>query len=140
MSIQMHRGHYRTKYRQEALDNALKAVRSDGMSHASAAKRFGVPRTTLIDRLKGRIEDDVAMGAKTVLTAEEEKTLCDFIVRSAKSGFPLQRVDVRRWVKHIMDLDKRRNPFKGNLPGQYVYFLQHQTFNLVMNTTAFHLI
>ena len=100
------------------MELALSAVRNEGVSHSAAARQYGVPRTTLIDRLKGRISDNAVMGAKTVLNKEEEEALCQFVVRSAKAGFPLQRLDLKNWVKQILDLDGRANPFKDNRPGE----------------------
>ena len=114
----MLRGPYRQKWDQDAMDRALQAVRRDGMKHATAAKTFRVPRSSLIDRLKGRIGDSAVMGARTVLNAAEEEQLVHFIAASSKAGFPLQCTDLRKWVKQILDKDGRPNPFKENMPGK----------------------
>lgn len=100
------------------MTKALDAVRRGHMKTLAAARTFGVPRTTLIDRLKGRVADRAIHGGKTVLTDQEEKSLCDFIELSAQSGFPLQRDDLKKWVKQILTLDGRPNPFKDDIPGQ----------------------
>ena len=50
------------------LENAVKMVESGAMSRKKAAATFGVPRTTLIDKLSGRYCLGACPGCKTVLT------------------------------------------------------------------------
>jgi hypothetical protein len=102
------------------MTKALDAVRRGHLTSYAAAKAYGVPRTTLHDRLMGRVADDAVPGGKTILSSAEELTLCDFVVRSAQSGFPLQRVDLKKWVKQILALDGRPNPFKDGCPGKEI--------------------
>lgn len=47
-------GNYRTKYTQEMLQEAIEAVKEGGMAVRQAARQFGVPKTTLVDRLAER--------------------------------------------------------------------------------------
>ena len=119
----MLRGPYKKKYNPISIANALQAVRQDGMKHGTAAKRFGIPKTTLLDRLKGRVADHSKMGAPTILTTAEEQKLCRFIEESARLGFPLQRNDFKRLVKDILDKDGRPNRLKDNTPGTYISFM-----------------
>ena len=46
---------------------ALDAVRSGRCTQRNAAKEFGIPRTTIGDRLRGKIADDARSGSSTVL-------------------------------------------------------------------------
>jgi hypothetical protein len=68
---------------------AYRAVKSGSMNIHSAAVRFGVPRMTLSDRVKGKVKMDAKWGNKTALTAEEENSLVSYIEYMAKRGFPL---------------------------------------------------
>jgi len=55
---------------------AIAMVRSGQMSKKGVANMYiyGVPRTTLLDKLVGRVpEEDVRPGKKPVLTAGEER-------------------------------------------------------------------
>ena len=63
------------KYSKEAMAAALEAVRSGGMSRHEASRRFGVPRTTLKDKLNGRYGDAGSIGRKPFLSPEEEDGL-----------------------------------------------------------------
>ena len=113
------RGPYRQKYSTEALHNALRAIRYNGMKHGKAAKIYGIPKSTILDKIKGRVHDDAKMGAPSIMTMSEEKKLCDFIDESSRMGFRLTRQDLNIWVKEIMDKDGRPNRFKNNMPGKH---------------------
>ena len=60
---------------------AIAMVQSGQMSKKGAVNTYiiyGVPRTTLLDKLAGRVpEEDVMPGKKPVLTAGEERKLVD---------------------------------------------------------------
>lgn len=58
------------------------------------------------------------MGPSSVLNQEKEKLLVDWIVASAKIGFPLKRKTLFESVQKIIDLDKRPNPFTNGTPGE----------------------
>lgn len=77
---------YRTNFSQEALDCALNAVTSKKMTLGGAAKHYGVPKSTLYDRLKGRTVGK--LGRPTTLSSEEEKELVDRLIVMASWGFP----------------------------------------------------
>ena len=76
----------RMKWSADAMANAMKAV-EDGSSIASAAKSHNVPRTTLQDRMLGKVVHGTKPGAKPYLNTEEEKELSKVIVESASVGY-----------------------------------------------------
>ena len=47
----------RLQYRPEQMAMAMHMVRSGTMSKKAAAKTYGVPRTTLLDKLAGRVPE-----------------------------------------------------------------------------------
>ena len=49
----VHKGY---SYTQEDLENALSSIKS-GMSQRSASKKYGIPKTTLADRISGKLGD-----------------------------------------------------------------------------------
>ena len=66
----------------ETLKMAIAMVRSGQCLKQGTANMFiyGVPRTTLLDKLAGRVpEEDVRPGKKPVLTAGEERKLVDLV-------------------------------------------------------------
>ena len=81
------------KWSADAMANAMKAV-EDGSSIASAAKSHNVPRTTLQDRMLGKVVHGTKPGAKPYLNTEEEKELSEFIVESASVGYGKNRTQI----------------------------------------------
>lgn len=108
----------RVPYSPGKMARAVEMVR-DGMPKKKAAKLCGVPRTTLLDKLSGRVPlQPTKPGPKTVLTAAEEDVLVNYIKLMADIGYPVSRAELKREVKKILDTDGRKNPFKNNLPGE----------------------
>ena len=64
----------RSKYSKEALDAALAAVRN-GMAKREAAKKFGIPRTSLYDALNNKYREGKGKGRDPYLGEENEESL-----------------------------------------------------------------
>ena len=98
---------------------AIHMVRSGGMSRKAAAKAYGVPRTTLLDKLAGGVpEAATPAGRHTVLIKSEEDTLVRYCHLMAEIGYPLTKGEFLGEVKHVLDIDGRTTPFKDNRPGK----------------------
>ena len=116
----------RMKWSADAMANAMKAV-EDGSSIASAAKSHNVPRTTLQDRMLGKVVHGTKPGAKPYLNTEEEKELSEFIVESASVGYGKNRTQ-------IMSLAEKAAHDKGVLKrskithGWFDKFMQRQSY------------
>ena len=85
------------KYKQwceESMLGALKAVSEGAMGVNRAATEFGVPRTTLKDRVSGRVTHGSQPGRKPYLTNAEEKELHEYLIVCASIGYPKTRDDV----------------------------------------------
>ncbi|KAH3863016.1 hypothetical protein DPMN_025992 [Dreissena polymorpha] len=76
------------KWSTENMISAFNAVKG-GMSVVSAAKKFGVPKMTLSDRISGKVALDAKIGVDTALTTDEEAALVSYIGYMANRGFPL---------------------------------------------------
>jgi len=72
------------------------------MAIRQAALRFGVPKSTLGDRISGR----ASCGPKGYLTPEEEEEVVHFLLSCAAMGYPKSRHEVLALVKRI--LEKKR--------------------------------
>ena len=57
----------------ESMKAAMKAVIDDGMSIRDAAEQYGVPTSTLGDRISGRVLPGATSGPRTFLTSDEEE-------------------------------------------------------------------
>ncbi|KAJ8964810.1 hypothetical protein NQ314_004617 [Rhamnusium bicolor] len=77
------------QYSEEALRDALLQIRNNNFSVRKASRIYGVPKTTIHDRLSGRIaEKPSKMGPSPVLSTAEENALVEWCINLAKYGFP----------------------------------------------------
>ena len=83
------------------MQRAIDACVSGGMAIRQAALRFGVPKSTLGDRISGRVLPGASYGPKGYLTPEEEEELVNFLLRCAAMGYPKSRHEVLALVKRI---------------------------------------
>ena len=80
----------RKQWTDEAMLSAMAAVKN-GMSVNPAAKMHGVPRTTLHDRISGRVAHGTKSGPPPYLSPNEEKEFSIFIEQTAKVGYGKSR-------------------------------------------------
>ena len=107
----------RQNYEFTAMIRAQAAVRR-GMSIRAAAEKFGVPNSTLGNKVKGILQGKY--GGQTALTSEEEEEkLVHCILTCARWRIPLQMMDIWLVVKGFLDrAGKTVKCFKANMPGK----------------------
>ncbi|KAJ8911212.1 hypothetical protein NQ315_014924 [Exocentrus adspersus] len=108
------------KYSQDDLNNALIAIKH-GTPCATAAKRYNVPRTTLIGKINGTYPEDCRSGVSPVLTSEEESILVDWILTMARIGLPVTKQQLLDSVTLLIKNLKRPNKFTNGRPGRHWY-------------------
>lgn len=84
------------------MSRALEAVAAEGLSVRRAALMYGVPKSTLGDRVSGRVLPGSMCGREKYLTDEEEEELSDFIENCAALGYAKTRKQVLALVERIM--------------------------------------
>ena len=118
------RPHQYKHWSSETMHKACQAVTEDGCSVRRVAEEYHVPRSTLHDRVSGRIQHGATSGPPRYLNAEEEQELADFLSNCAKVGYARTRLQVLALVQNTVEkkgLDvrvtsgrwesfKRRNP------------------------------
>ncbi|XP_045762976.1 uncharacterized protein LOC123865787 [Maniola jurtina] len=126
---------YTVAHSQDMLDLALECLRKRQMSSYEAQKRFGIPRSTLLDKLKKKHEK--AVGCPTRLTTQEENQLIKALVAAADYGCPLTLLDLRLMVHNYLEKNNR-DIFNGKLPGpKWAYgFLKRHRHQLSLRVTA----
>ena len=80
---------------------AMALAQSGSVSTNCAADRCGVPRSTLKDRLCGRVVHGVKPGPRPYLDAAEETELVDYLFDSAKAGYGKTRQQVKSIAEKI---------------------------------------
>lgn len=78
------------EYPQSAMAAALDEVKRV-MPVKTAASKYGVPKTTLLYKVKVKYPVSRKMGPATVFSIEEEHLLVKWIQTMAKQVFPLQK-------------------------------------------------
>lgn len=110
---------YRKRYSEENLSNALKAI-ENGMPKKEASRVFNIPRSTLQFRKSDKFVK-ARHGPSTVLTAQEENTLVQWIKECHQKGFPRRKEDIQISVKQFLDSEGRPTVFPDNKPGDGWY-------------------
>ena len=80
---------------------AMEAVRQGTLSINKAAILHSVPKTTLKDRLSGRVVHGTNLGPAKYLDSEEEQALADHLIESAKAGYGKTRRQVKGIVENV---------------------------------------
>lgn len=81
------------KYKQWEDVSMLGAV-TEGTGINRAALEFGVPKSTLKDRVAGRVQHGCKSGKTPYQSSSEEQELVDYLVSCSKIGYPKRRDDV----------------------------------------------
>lgn len=87
----------RKQWSEKQMMEAMVLAQSGSVSMYCAADCCGVPRSTLADRLSGRVVHSAKPGPRPYLDASEETELVDYLFDSAKAGY----IETRQQVKDI---------------------------------------
>lgn len=103
-------------YTQETLEECLEAIRSKKMSQRAAEIRYGIPRSTIKNKIKGKHNSKV--GRKRVFNEEEELCFEEHLIKLCEYGFPIVELDFRFVIKNYLNTRGIQiDQFKNNLPG-----------------------
>lgn len=97
------------------VETALSAIRTENMSIRAAARKYGVPNTTLQRHINGNHSERKAC---TVLTSTEENEIVQWILDVAQVGFPITASELKDCVQLYLDMKERKTLFKDNRPGR----------------------
>ncbi len=87
----------------DKMDRAVSAVINDGYTVRQAALYYGVPKSSLGDRVSGRVRPGSVSGPPKYLSSEEETELVTFLSRCASIGYAKSRKEVLALVQRILD-------------------------------------
>ena len=94
---------YKTSYTADSMARAVAAVRRKTKSVRKAAAEFGVPRSTLMDHLKGPSPTHIIMGRPRDLTDEEETALVGLLTYMSQQGVPATRDVLSAKVRELVN-------------------------------------
>lgn len=112
------RKYERFRYSDDSVQNALEEIRRKSLSLSAASRKYGIPKGTLFNKLKGKVPLIRKMGPETVLTIAEEAQLEKWIIEKALLGFPMHPDEVKDSVQRVLKGINRQNPFVDDRPGR----------------------
>jgi len=78
------------------MENAIKDVVNGEVSVLRVAKDHGVPKSTLHDRISGKVSHGIKPGLKPLLSAAEESEFVNFLIEVSQAGYGNTRREVRK--------------------------------------------
>lgn len=85
-----------------SMTKAMSAVEG-GMSIRLASELYGVPKSSLHDRISGKVQHGTRPGPTPYLTSEEEEEFVIFLIHTADIGFPRTIAQVLALVQQLLD-------------------------------------
>lgn len=82
------------KWTPEAMAQAKEEVETGRLTFRQAAAQFGVPKSSLNDRVRERVASDCVHGRRPLLSPEDENSLAVYCLYAASYGFPLTKPQV----------------------------------------------
>ena len=96
-------------YTHEQLTSAFNAVKEKGLSVTNAAKTYGIPRSTLYDKIHNRTSIEVQRkGPAPLISNEDEKKLADYLLQMSNLGYTFS-------LAELIDLASELAHRKGKL-------------------------
>lgn len=106
--------------KQKAILKAMAAVEK-GTSISAAARQYGIPRSTLHDKIHGCSSVVCSRGPPTVLSKKEEDRLKRWITFMSNRGFSISKTQLLDSVSILLKQSKRDSPFQNGRPGRHWY-------------------
>ena len=85
------------------MKGAVDAVVTSNLSVRRAAMQYNVPKSTLGDRVSGRVQPGSVSGPAKYLTLSEEDELSRFLSRCCQIGYARSKLEVLALVQRILD-------------------------------------
>ena len=85
----------------EAMEAPMRAVYDGEMGVNQASREYGVPTTTLRDRINEHVTHGTPMGARPYLNGAEEKELENFLFAISNVGFGKTRAHVMMYTEKV---------------------------------------
>lgn len=94
----------KSRYTQEQLESIEDDLRTGKIGQREAAKKYGIPRNTLRNKLLGKHEKKV--GLPLTFSPEEENTFVTHIAHISDLGCPISLFDARLLAKFYLESNK----------------------------------
>lgn len=114
------------------MERALIEVKSGRCTVRQAAKQFGVPKSSLGDRVSGRVTPGCRSGPAQLITSADEELLVEFSLYMSKHGFPLTKQQLVSFASSIYKRQHRRVAFSKLGQTWWLNFRKRQEKNITV--------
>ncbi|KAL6098939.1 uncharacterized protein ACO6RY_17964 [Pungitius sinensis] len=121
------------KWTEEAMERALMEVKSGRCTVRQAAKEFGVPKSSLGDRVSGRVTPGSRSGPAKLITSADEDLLVEFSLYMSKHGFPLTKQQLVSFASSIYKRQHRRVAYSKLGQTWWLNFRKRQANNITIH-------
>ena len=101
------------------MSSAIEAVTSGSLGINRSALQYGVPKSTLKDRIAGRVKHGTKPGPVTYLETKEEEELVNFLFECSKTGYRKTKQEVLQIVEDAVK--KKRRVIKSHESDRWWY-------------------
>lgn len=107
-------------YTERQLELCISDIQNKNLTQRQAAARYGIPRSSIILKLKAIKERRVRKpGRQCIFSPSEEAAFVQHAIAMCDYGFPITMFDLRCVVKAYLDKQGKSVPqFNNNLPGR----------------------
>lgn len=99
------------------LEEFLNVVRSKLMTQRAASEKYGIPWSTIKNKLKKKFGK--RPGRPTIFSEQEETAFVAHITALSEYGFPLTEIDLQMIIKdYLLAQGRNVKQFKNNVPGK----------------------
>jgi len=110
----------RPAYSEDDVVNAVFDVTENGLSQHKAARKHGVPQTTISDRLRGQRSIHEKTEGKPRLTKENEALLVSWILRQESVGYAPSPGQLRGCVTRLLHRQGETRPLGLNWVARFI--------------------
>jgi DDE superfamily endonuclease/helix-turn-helix, Psq domain/Tc5 transposase DNA-binding domain len=97
------------QYTEDSISQALQAI-ANGQSVQKAALQWGIPRTTIRNRIRGRESRKEAFSGLQRLSPVQEQRLTSWILTQGELGLPPTHAQIRQFVQRILAVKGDHQP------------------------------
>lgn len=103
-------------YSEEKLQECLNEIRIGAISHRRAEAKYGIPRRTILNKLKGKHTNKP--GRQNIFTIDEENSFVNCLISMGNFGFPVNSMEARQLIRNYLNRCGREvKIFQNNIPG-----------------------
>lgn len=113
------------RYTPEDLKRAVNDVLTKNYTYKDAEDIYGVPKSVIFHRIKGRkiAKDRMGAGRSPALPDRVENVLENCIKAKARMGYPCNKNDIKNLVGEYVQMNPNlKTPFKNGVPGDDWYY------------------